>query len=99
MSADKHTAETMYDNESESGNVVLVLSRLSGAPENEIERRLQKGITPWTLAKELGILEEFQEIVLERTHARLRLLVQGKQITQQYADEIAASFSRSIPAL
>ena len=82
--------------EAEGGDVASVLAELSGQPRDLLEQRLQTGITPWKLAKELNVLEAFRALLIERVLNRLHGMVQNRQISQQRADEMLALFQAGI---
>ena len=84
--------------ETESGDVVHLLSELAGEPEERVEQMLQTGMTPWELARELCVLGEFRDTLLERMLTQLCEMVQEHQISQQYADYMIARFEMNVPA-
>ena len=87
----------LYD-ESDSGNIVHILSELTGECEPGIEQLLQTGITPWDLAKRFGVLGQLRDSLLERIFTNLNYMVQNGQISRQYADELIAYFEMNVPA-
>ena len=83
---------TDANTEIDSGNVVRLLAELSGEKDEKIEALLQTGKTPWKLSQELGVLSEFKDVILGHMLSRLDLMVEERQITQEYADELVAYF-------
>ncbi len=87
-------ADITQDTRLESGNVAALLSRLSGVSEREIEERLGKGMLPRALADELGVDEEFCEIVTARVSFQLCDAVKNSVITKSGAQKLAHSFEK-----
>ena len=85
--------------ETDSGNVVCLLSALSGKEETEIESMLRRGVSPWLLANELDVLYEFKEEILGYMITRLCRMVEENQITQEDADELVAEFEMNFAEL
>ena len=50
------------------------------------------------LARELCVLCEFRDTLLERMLTQLCEMVQEHQISQQYADDMIARFEMNVPA-
>ena len=85
--------------ETDSGNVVCLLSALSGKEEAEIEAVLRRGISPWLLANELDVLSEFKEEILGYLLTQLSKSVEESQISQEQADELVAEFEMNFAEL
>lgn len=88
---------TLHD-ESDSGDISSIISELTGKERTQIEEMLQTGITPWELARHLGVLGALRDTLLERVFTNLGAMVQSGQISQEYADELIACFEMTIPA-
>lgn len=72
----------------DSGNIVLLLSMLTGANENEIESLLLTGLTPWAVALRYGKYEEFKELIKENYTHSLNALVADNKLSPDAANEI-----------
>lgn len=80
----------------EAGDVMLVLSLLSGQDEQELERELAAGKTPWQLARELGVLEPFYRVVMERMQDQLNFMVRTEQMSKRQAEGLALCFAKNM---
>lgn len=72
----------------DSGNIVLLLSMLTGADENEIESLLFTGLTPWAVASKYGKYEEFKELIKENYAQSLNALVENNELSPAAANEM-----------
>ncbi len=80
----------------ENGNVALVLSMLSGRSKEEMESVLQTGKTPWEVARNVDVLEEFHRVVSGRMHTQLDFMVDTGQISRRRADEMVRCFDGNL---
>ncbi len=76
-----------------SGNVVLLISLITGAPQSDIEDMIMCGISPWAVADYFGKLDEFQSILYNNMEESLTALVESGEMTEQMADIYRQQFS------
>ncbi len=71
----------------ESGNITKLLAILTEQNETDIEKMLMNGINPAQVADYYGKLDEFNAFFKTNIISKLRVLVNNKEITPDYAYE------------
>lgn len=83
--------------QTESGDIVDHLSRLSGIDKGRIEQILRTGKNPWELAEELGVLGDLRDELLSHIFFYLDIMVEEQQLAREDADEMIALFEMYVP--
>ena len=65
----------------ESGNITLLLSKITGAEEAEIEQMLINGVNPAEVADYYGKYDEFKAFFKSNIMSKLKTLVDNNEIS------------------
>ena len=70
----------------ESGNITLLLSKITGAEETEIERMLMNGVNPAEVADYYGKYDEFNAFFKTNIMSKLKTLVDNNEMSASDAN-------------
>lgn len=81
--------------EVESGNVVLLLSLITGAEESLIEEMIINGIQPGEVANKFGKYDEYKQFLKNNVLSQLQTLIDNEEITVKEANDLFNRIGKS----
>lgn len=76
-------------------STVQRLAEIINHSEKEVEEMIERGKTPWQIAKSFGKYSEYKESVMQTLLNNLDLLVLYGCLTREQADERIADFEKN----